>query len=55
MLIKEIFEFELRGPEHFSRTYTLTIGYFHGKTKISKENLREDYFMKTTKYEAIGE
>ena len=43
MLIKQITEFELRGPGPFGRTCTPTTGYFYDKTKISKENLRLDY------------
>ena len=27
------------------RTYTPTAGYFHDKTKTSKENLRVDYYL----------
>ena len=46
MLIKLIIEFELRGPERFNHAaYTHTTGYFHDITKISKENLREDYII----------
>ena len=29
----------------FTRTYTPTTGYFYEKTKISKVNLREDYYL----------
>ena len=39
MLIEQIIEFELRGPGPPGRTCTLTAGYFHYKTKISKKNL----------------
>ena len=45
MLIEQIIEFELRGLEPPNRTYTPTIGYFHVKAKISKENLRVDYYL----------
>ena len=51
MLIKQIIEFELRGrgPPKFSKTFTRTCtpttGYFYEKTKISKENLRVDYYL----------
>ena len=43
MLIEQRIEFELRGPRPCSRTCTLTTGYFHDKTKISKANLQVDY------------
>ena len=39
MLIEKIIEFELRGPGPPGRTYTSISGYFHDKTKISKEYL----------------
>ena len=45
MLIKQIIEIELRGPEPLGRTCNLVIGYLHDKTKISKENLRVDYYL----------
>ena len=51
MLIEQIIQFELRGPEPlkfnntFTRTYTPTTGYLYEKTKISKENLRVDYYL----------
>ena len=41
MLIKQIIEFELKGPGPSGRTCTSITAYFHDKTKISKENLRE--------------
>ena len=41
MLIEQIIEFKLRGLGPLNRTPTT--GYFHVKTKISKENLRVDY------------
>ena len=45
MLIEQFIEFELRGLGPFHRTCTPTTGYFHVKTKISKENLRVDYYL----------
>ena len=39
MLIEQIIEFELKGPGPHGRTCTPTTGYFHDKTKTSKENL----------------
>ena len=45
MLIEQIIEFELRGLGPLNRTCTPTTGYFHVKTKISKENLRVDYLL----------
>ena len=46
MLIEQSMEFELTrfGPP--GRTCTPTTGYFYDKTKISKENLRVDYYLK---------
>ena len=38
MIIEQINEFELRGPELPSRTQTPKTGYFHDKTKISEAN-----------------
>ena len=43
MLIEEIIELKLRGPGSPDQTCTPITGYFHDKTKISKENLRVDY------------
>ena len=43
MLIEQIIEYEWWGLGPLDRTCTLTTGYFHFKTKISKENLRMDY------------
>ena len=40
MLIEQIIEFEWRDLGPLDRTCALTTGYFHVKTKISKENLR---------------
>ena len=45
MLIKQNIEFELRDPGPPGRTCTPIIGYLHEKTKISKENLRVDYYL----------
>ena len=45
MLIEQVIEFEWRDLGLFDRTCTLTTGYFHIKTKISKENLRLDYYL----------
>ena len=45
MLIEQIIEFKLRRPGPLNRTCTPTTGYFHVKTKISKENLRVDYLL----------
>ena len=38
MLIEQIIEFDLRGPEPLCRTCTPKPGYFHDKTKISQAN-----------------
>ena len=45
MLIEQIIEFGWRGPGPPVRTYTPIAAYFHDKTKISKENLRVDYYL----------
>ena len=45
MLIEQIIEFEWRSVGLLDRTCTLTTGCFHIKTKISKENLRLDYYL----------
>ena len=39
MLIEQIIEFELRGPEPPGHTCTPITSYFHDQTLISKENL----------------
>ena len=39
MLIEQIVELQLRGPGPLGLTCTSITGYFHDKTKISKENL----------------
>ena len=45
MLIEEIIEFQLRGPGPPGRTCTPITGKLHDKTKISKKNLRVDYYL----------
>ena len=45
MLIKQIIEFQLREPGPPRRTCTAMTGYFYDKTKISKKNLRVDYYL----------
>ena len=45
MLIEQIIEFEFGGPELPGRTCTFTAGYFHDKTKISKKNVRVDFYL----------
>ena len=45
MLIEQIIKFKLRGQGPLNLTFTPTTGYFHVKTKISKENLRVDYLL----------
>ena len=45
MLIEEIIELQLRGPGPPDQTCTPITGYFHDKTKTSKENLRVDYYL----------
>ena len=42
MLIEQIVELQLRGP---GLTCTSITGYFHDKTKISKENLRVGFHL----------
>ena len=42
MLIEQTIELQLKGPGSLGRTCTPIIGYFHDKTKTSKENLRVD-------------
>ena len=46
MLIEQTIELQLRGPGPPGQTYTPISGYFHEKTKISKENLRVDYYLR---------
>ena len=45
MLIILINKFELREPWPAARICTPTTGYFYDETKISKENLRVDYYL----------
>ena len=45
MLIEQVIEFQLSEPGPPGRTFTLTTGYFHYQTKISKVYLRKDYFI----------
>ena len=45
MLIEQIIEYKLRGLGPLNRTCSPTTGYFHVKTKISKENFRVDYLL----------
>ena len=45
MLIEQTTGFQLKGPGPFGRTCTPIIGKLHDETKISKENLREDYYL----------
>ena len=45
MLIEQIIELQLRGRGPPGRANTPITGYFRCKTKISKENLRVDYYL----------
>ena len=45
MLLEQIIELQLRVPGPPDQTCTPITGYFHDKTKISKENLRVDYYL----------
>ena len=45
MLIGQIVELQWRGPEAPGLTCTSITGYFHDKTKISKENLRGGFHL----------
>ena len=45
MLIEQIIELQLRGHRPPDQTCTPITGYFYDKTKISKENLRVDYYL----------
>ena len=42
-LIEQVIELQLRGPGPPGRICTPITGYFHDKTKISKENLRVEF------------
>ena len=46
MLIEQIIEFEWRGPGPPNRTCTPITANFHNETKLSKKNLRVDYFFR---------
>ena len=43
--MERIIELQLRGPGPAGPTCTPITGYFHDKTKISKENLQVDYYL----------
>ena len=45
MVVKQIIEFELKGPGPPRRTCTPITGYFHDKTIISEKNFRMDYYL----------
>ena len=45
MLIEQIVELQLRGPGPPGLTCIFITGYFHDKTKISKENLRVGFHL----------
>ena len=45
MLIEQIIELQLKGPEPPGQTCTPITGYFHEKAKFSTENLRVDYYL----------
>ena len=45
MLIEQIVELQLRGPRPPGLTCISITGYFHDKTKISKENLRVGFHL----------
>ena len=45
MLFEQTTAFQLKGPGRFGRTCTPITGKLYDKTKISKENLREDYYL----------
>ena len=45
MLIERNIELQLRGPGPPGQTNTPITGYFYDKTKISKENLRVNYYL----------
>ena len=45
MIIEQIIEYDLRGPGPPGHSCTSTTGNFYNKTKISKENLRVDYYL----------
>ena len=45
MFLEQIIEFQLRGLGPLAVHCTPITGEFHDKTKISKENLRVDYYL----------
>ena len=45
MFIEQTIKFEFRGLVPLGRVCTPATGYFFDKTKISKENLRVDYYL----------
>ena len=45
MLIEQIVELQLRGPGPLGLTCISITGYFHDKTKTSKENLRMGFHL----------
>ena len=44
-MIERIIELRLRGPGPLGERVTPITGYFHNKTKISKENLSVDCYL----------
>ena len=45
MFIKQTIKFEFRGLVPLNRLCIPATGYFYDKTKISKKNLRADYYL----------
>ena len=45
MFLEQTIKFDFRGLVPIGRINTLATGYFYDKTKISKENLRVDYYL----------
>ena len=45
MFIEQTIKFEFRGLVLLGRVCTPATGYFYDKTKLSKENLRVDYYL----------
>ena len=45
MFIEKTIKFEFRGLVPVGRLCTPATGYFYDKTKISKKNLRADYYL----------
>ena len=54
MFIEQFIKFELRGCGPPGRICNPKTGYFHGKTKISKENKLSSELLRTSKYIAVG-